>query len=146
MFFVLLCVQVNLNYQDQLEQEKADARNAVEEYVYSMRDKLYQLGEYITEADKEIFSGLLMKTEDWLYDEGEDQPKKVYIEKLVELRKQGDPVIQREKEFQERPTAFNELASAIIHYEKILQNFDSGVRCGGYYLETVLMCGLCVLG
>lgn len=132
-------MQVNLNYQDQLEQEKADARNAVEEYVYSMRDKLYELGEYITDEDKEVFSGLLMKTEDWLYDEGEDQPKKVYVEKLVELRKHGDPVIQREKEFLERPTAFNELASAIIHYEKILQSFDSGVcRCdGGHDLEKL---------
>ena len=122
-----VCVQVNLNYQDQLEQEKADARNAVEEYVYNMREQLYALGEYITEDDKQAFSELLTKTEDWLYDEGEDQPKKVYVAKLVELRKYGDPVIQREREFQERPTAFNELASAIIHYEKIVQNFDSGV-------------------
>lgn len=36
---------------DLLEKRKADAKNAVEEYVYEMRDKLgEQLGEYITEA------------------------------------------------------------------------------------------------
>ena len=112
-----------------MEQEKADARNAVEEYVYNMRDKLYGLEEYITEADRQAFSEQLSKTEDWLYDEGEDQPKKVYVEKLVALRKTGDPIEQREKEFHERPTAFDELGKTIIHYEKILQSYGEGVGC-----------------
>ena len=35
-----MCVQVNMNYQDELEQQKKDAKNAVEEYVYEMRDKV----------------------------------------------------------------------------------------------------------
>lgn len=118
---------MNLNYQDQLEQEKADARNAVEEYVYVMRDKLYQLGEFITEEDKAAFGEQLGSTEDWLYDEGEDQPKKVYVEKLTELRRNGDPVILREREFQERPIAFSELGATIIHYEKILESYTQGV-------------------
>ena len=124
-----MCVraQVNLTYRDQLEQEKADARNAVEEYVYGTREKLYELGEFITEEDKASFGDLLSSTEDWLYDEGEDQPKKVYVSKLEELRKIGDPVVQREKEFLERPAAFNELASTIIHYEKFLQSYAQGV-------------------
>ena len=29
-----------MNYQDELEQQKIDAKNNVEEYVYSMRDKV----------------------------------------------------------------------------------------------------------
>ena len=37
--------------QDKLEKERADAKNAVEEYVYEMRDKLYSVLElYVTEA------------------------------------------------------------------------------------------------
>ena len=37
--------------QDKLEKERADAKNAVEEYVYDMRDKLAtSLEQYITEA------------------------------------------------------------------------------------------------
>ena len=36
--------------QDRLEKERADAKNAVEEYVYDMRDKLYSSYEkFITE-------------------------------------------------------------------------------------------------
>jgi molecular chaperone DnaK (HSP70) len=118
---------VNLDYQDQLEQERADSRNAVEEYVYGMRDKLVQLEDFITAEDKTIFNDMLSKTEDWLYDEGEDQPKKVYVAKLVELRKLGDPVVEREKEFAERPGAFNELGTTIIHYEKFIESYTQGV-------------------
>ena len=36
--------------QDHLEKEKADAKNAVEEYVYDMRSKLYEeFDKFITE-------------------------------------------------------------------------------------------------
>ena len=119
---------MNLNYHDQLEIEKADARNSVEEYVYSMRDKVdYDLSDYITEADKETFKGVLTSTEDWLYEEGEDQPKKVYVDKLAELKKLGDPVVSREQEWRERPQAFEKLVKKIVHYEKILQRYAEGV-------------------
>ena len=131
--------QVNLTYQDQLEQEKTDARNAVEEYVYGIREKLYELDEYITEKDKTAFSELLTNMENWLYDEGEDQPKKVYVEKLEVLKKSGDPVVHRQKEFLQRPTAFEELAKVIIHYEKILQSYSEGVssRLGDFNREMI---------
>ena len=120
---------MNLNYRDQLEREKADARNSVEEYVYSMRDKLdYDLNDYIIEADKETFKGVLNSMEDWLYEEGEDQPKKVYVDKLAELKKLGDPVVTREQEWRERPPAFEELVKRIVHYERILQKYAEGVR------------------
>ena len=125
---------MNLNYHDQLEIEKADARNSVEEYVYSMRDKLdYDLSDYITEADKETFKAVLTSTEDWLYEEGEDQPKKVYVDKLAELKKLGDPVVSREREWRERPQAFEKHVKKIVHYEKILQRYAEGV-------SQVLLC------
>jgi heat shock protein 4 len=73
--------------QDKLEKERADAKNAVEEYVYEMREKLdAQLQNFISEKDKESFSSLLTRTEDWLYDEGEDEQKNVYVDKLAQLR------------------------------------------------------------
>ena len=81
-FSTLLCVplQVNMDYQDQLEKERADAKNGVEEYVYAMKEKLeYQLKEFISEDESTKFLELLNATEEWLYDEGEDQPKKVRI-------------------------------------------------------------------
>ena len=182
-----------MDYQDQLEKEKIDAKNSVEEYVYNMRDKIeYSLREYITDEDRSKFLEQLSATEEWLYDEGEDQAKKVYVNRLKvstsipsplvgycctcilmsclslptvqlglidclvppplvhsllllpssppsslfllpsppsqELQKLGDAVEQREREWTERPVAFNELGAAIIHFEKILEQYAAGVR------------------
>lgn len=65
----------------------ADAKNAVEEYVYDMRGKIYDRYEkYISDEDRDTFRTLLSNTEDWLYEEGDNQPKQVYVEKLEELK------------------------------------------------------------
>ncbi len=61
-----------MNYQDQLETQRTNAKNAVEEYVYNMRDKLEStLNDFITEDAKESFRSFLASTEDWLYEDGE---------------------------------------------------------------------------
>lgn len=95
-----------MSAQDKKQIEKVNARNAVEEYVYEMRDKLEDVyREFISEAvrrltndcvvhglnvhvlqDKESFLKLLTATEDWLYEEGEDETKSVYVAKLEELK------------------------------------------------------------
>ena len=76
---------------------------------------------------REEFSKLLSETEDWLYDEGEDQAKKVYVEHLQELKKHSDPVVEREREHHQRPIEFDELGKVLIHYEKILAVYSEGV-------------------
>ncbi|CAD5211635.1 unnamed protein product [Bursaphelenchus xylophilus] len=87
------------------EKLKADAKNAVEEYVYSMRDKLCeQLAEFVTEEESERFRGLLTETEDWLYGDGEEAERDLYEKKLAEIREVIEPPIskrQREKQDQE---------------------------------------------
>ncbi len=102
--------------QDKLEKERNDAKNYVEEYVYEMRGKLHGVLEnFVSEAvsvymyllsfikiamllsdgfikqrlsmqDRDSFSLKLEDTENWLYEEGEDQQKQVYIDKLAELK------------------------------------------------------------
>jgi len=37
----------------------------------------------------------LEQTENWLYEEGEDEKKQVYCDKLAELKKIGDPIVRR---------------------------------------------------
>ena len=85
------------------------------------------LAEFVTEKEKEEFLRELSATEDWLYDEGEEQPKKVYVKRLEGLQKTGNKVVTREVEWRERPRAFDELASAIIHFEKILVEYKDEV-------------------
>ncbi|XP_035681259.1 heat shock 70 kDa protein 4-like isoform X2 [Branchiostoma floridae] len=106
---------------DKLEKERQDAKNAVEEYVYDIRDKLYgDFEPFITEEEREQYSVVLGTTEDWLYEDGEDQPKQVYLDKIAELKKTGEPVRARYKEELERPAAFEDLGKTLQQYRKVL--------------------------
>ncbi|XP_008271748.3 heat shock protein 105 kDa isoform X2 [Oryctolagus cuniculus] len=110
--------------QDKLEKERNDAKNAVEEYVYEFRDKLCGPYEkFICEQDHQNFLRLLTETEDWLYEEGEDQAKQAYVDKLEELMKIGTPVKVRFQEAKERPKMFEELGQRLQHYAKIAADF-----------------------
>ncbi|XP_004478974.1 heat shock protein 105 kDa isoform X2 [Dasypus novemcinctus] len=110
--------------QDKLEKERNDAKNAVEEYVYEFRDKLCGPYEkFICEQDHHSFLRLLTETEDWLYEEGEDQAKQAYIDKLEELMKIGTPIKVRFQEAEERPKMFEELGQRLQHYAKIAADF-----------------------
>eukprot|EP00069_Balaena_mysticetus_P004870 bmy_17668T0 len=112
--------------QDKLEKERNDAKNAVEEYVYEMRDKLS--GEYekfVSEDDRNSFTLKLEDTENWLYEDGEDQPKQVYVDKLAELKNLGQPIKIRFQESEERPKLFDELGKQIQQYMKVISSFKN---------------------
>ncbi|XP_068187462.1 heat shock 70 kDa protein 4a [Antennarius striatus] len=112
--------------QDKLEKERNDAKNNVEEYVYDMRDKLHgALEKFVNEADRDAFSLKLEETENWLYEDGEDQKKQVYINKLAELTKLGQPIYERYMEAEERPKAFEELGRQMQQYMKIIEAYKA---------------------
>uniref|UniRef100_A0A8C2HKB4 Heat shock 105/110 protein 1 n=1 Tax=Cyprinus carpio TaxID=7962 RepID=A0A8C2HKB4_CYPCA len=72
--------------QDCQEKDRNNAKNAVEENVYYYKHKLegpYQ--KFINAQDHQAFSELLDGTENWLYEEGADQDKQTYINKLEEI-------------------------------------------------------------
>uniref|UniRef100_A0A452UTK4 Heat shock protein 105 kDa n=1 Tax=Ursus maritimus TaxID=29073 RepID=A0A452UTK4_URSMA len=117
-------LRLELTFSDKLEKERNDAKNAVEEYVYEFRDKLCGPYEkFISEQDHQNFLRLLTETENWLYEEGEDQAKQAYVDKLEELMKIGTPVKVRFQEAEERPKMFEELGQRLQHYAKIAADF-----------------------
>ncbi|XP_041653654.1 heat shock 70 kDa protein 4b [Cheilinus undulatus] len=110
--------------QDKLEKERNDAKNNVEEYVYDMRDKLHgMLEKFVSESDRDALSLKLEDTENWLYEDGEDQPKQVYIDKLAELKKLGQPIQERFTEAEERPKAFEDMGKQIQQYMKFVEAY-----------------------
>ncbi|XP_051502760.1 heat shock 70 kDa protein 4L [Myxocyprinus asiaticus] len=105
--------------QDKLEKERNDAKNGVEEYVYDLRDKLCGIYEkYVTEDESNRLNLMLEDTENWLYEEGEDQEKEIYQEKLADLKKFGEPIEKRYREHEGRPRAFDELGKKIQLFMK----------------------------
>uniref|UniRef100_A0A9J7XDV5 Heat shock protein 4b n=1 Tax=Cyprinus carpio carpio TaxID=630221 RepID=A0A9J7XDV5_CYPCA len=109
--------------QDKLEKERNDAKNYVEEYVYEMRDKLHGIFEKF--VNENALSLKLEDTEVWLYEDGEDQPKQVYVDKLVDLKSLGQPIQDRYTEFEERPRAFDELGRQLQQYMKIVEAYKT---------------------
>uniref|UniRef100_A0A6I8P8S8 Heat shock protein family A (Hsp70) member 4 like n=1 Tax=Ornithorhynchus anatinus TaxID=9258 RepID=A0A6I8P8S8_ORNAN len=107
--------------QDKLEKERNDAKNAVEEYVYDLRDKLASvLEKFVCLGEHDD-----RDTENWLYEDGEDQPKQVYIDKLQELKKLGQPIHTRYVEHEERPKALNHLGKKIQLLMKAVEAFKN---------------------
>jgi heat shock protein 4 len=112
--------------QDRVMEETKDKKNAVEAYVYDMRNKLYdKLQEYVTEHERDELSAKLQQTEDWLYEDGEDETKSVYVAKLGELKKLGDPLEQRQKEEELRGPAILELNYCINSFREAAQSKDA---------------------
>uniref|UniRef100_A0A8C1TSD7 Heat shock protein 4b n=1 Tax=Cyprinus carpio TaxID=7962 RepID=A0A8C1TSD7_CYPCA len=67
----------------------------------------------------------LEDTEVWLYEDGEDQPKQVYVDKLIDLKSLGQPIQDRYTEFEERPRAFDELGRQLQQYMKIVEAYKT---------------------
>ncbi|XP_015429034.1 PREDICTED: 97 kDa heat shock protein isoform X2 [Dufourea novaeangliae] len=114
--------------EDKQEKERVDARNALEEYVYDLRAKVSdedELATFITEADREGLCRTLNETEEWLYEEGEDCQRQVYVERLVRLKSQGEPIKERRQEFEGRHHAFEELAGALQLAKKAVDHIKA---------------------
>ncbi|KAI4355663.1 hypothetical protein L6164_004412 [Bauhinia variegata] len=111
--------------QDRVMEETKDKKNAVEAYVYDMRNKLHdKYQEFVTASEREEFTVKLQQVEDWLYEEGEDESKGVYVAKLEELKKQGNPIEERCKEYLERGTVIDQLIYCIKSYREAAMSND----------------------
>ncbi|KAL3152123.1 hypothetical protein ABBQ32_001221 [Trebouxia sp. C0010 RCD-2024] len=117
--------ECNMALQDRVQEQTNEAKNALEAYVYGLRNKLYdQLSEFVTNDFKESTSKRLEQMEDWLYEEGEDEIKSTYVAKLNELRQTGDPVERRAIEFSMRPRAAESLQQAAHNFASQASSSD----------------------
>ncbi|KAG7132191.1 Heat shock protein hsp88 like [Verticillium longisporum] len=82
--------------EDKLVADTEEKKNELETYIYDLRNKLDdQYAELATEEEKNKIKEKLEASEDWLYDEGDDTTKAVYIAKIDELRAMAGPIMQR---------------------------------------------------
>merc|ERR1719316_2455309 len=107
-------------------EETENAQNDLESYVYNMRDKTSeggQYGEFILPADREVLHAELQKAEDWLYDHF-DATKVQFVEKLAELQKLGEPAAQRFKSMEARADYLPEVEKTIAHYRALAESTE----------------------
>ncbi|KAL6607734.1 hypothetical protein ACP70R_040797 [Stipagrostis hirtigluma subsp. patula] len=111
--------------QDRVMEETKEKKNAVEAYVYDMRNKLYdKYNDFVMPEEKEGLIAKLQEVEDWLYEDGEDETKGVYIAKLEELKKIGDPIEARYREWTERGSAVDQLVYCINSFREAALSND----------------------
>lgn len=110
---------------DRREQDRQAAKNDVEECVYGSREKLYsQYDSFATDQEKETISAILTKTEDWLYEEGENETKQVYINKKNEIKKLLASIVLRFTESESRGAVIEALGAKIQQARKFLVKYQ----------------------
>ncbi|KAF5472802.1 hypothetical protein F2P56_009487 [Juglans regia] len=113
--------ELQLLQQDLKMEHTKDKKNALESYVYEMRDKiLYKYLGFYTELERERISSNLEQIEEWLYEDGADESVDVYTEKLEYLAKLLDPIENRYKEEEARAQASKGLLDCITEYRMLV--------------------------
>jgi len=88
--------EANMVMEDKLVADTEEKKNELETYLYELRNKLDdQYAELASDDEKSKIRVKLDETEEWLYDEGDDTTKAVYIAKMDEIRALAGPIVQR---------------------------------------------------
>ncbi|KAF8414092.1 hypothetical protein HHK36_002091 [Tetracentron sinense] len=107
--------ELQLAQQDRNMEQTKDKKNALESYVYEMRNKLFDTyRSFATNSEREEISRSLQQTEEWLYEDGDDESEKVYTGKLEDLKKLVDPIENRYKDEETRAQATRDLLKCIV--------------------------------
>jgi heat shock protein 5 len=83
--------------EDKLVKEKIEAKNALENYIYSMKstiDDEEKIGDKISEEDKEAINDALNEANEWL-DDNQDADKEELEAKLKEVQDVCNPIISQ---------------------------------------------------
>ncbi|KAK4969217.1 Heat shock protein hsp88 [Elasticomyces elasticus] len=94
--------------EDKLVADTEDKKNELESFIYELKGKIDDVySEFASEDEKAKLREKLDQSEDWLYDEGEDVTKAVYVAKIEEIRAVAGPIVQRylDKAEEERQAA-----------------------------------------
>ncbi|KAL8834136.1 MAG: hypothetical protein Q9170_003910 [Blastenia crenularia] len=85
--------------EDKLVADTEDKKNELESYIYEMRSKIdEQYAEFSSDEEKTKLKEKLEQSEDWLYEEGEDATRGVYVAKMDEIRFVAGPIVGRYQE------------------------------------------------
>lgn len=84
--------------QDKKTKEKIDAKNSLENYIYSMKntveDKDKGVGDKLSETEKETITNAIKEQQDWL-NANADAEKEDYETHLKDLQKTCDPIVAK---------------------------------------------------
>lgn len=137
----LIQLEAKMVANDAKETKRVDAKNALEEFVYDIRNKLQggPLERYVLENERDSICNQLNDLEIWLYEDGEDCDHDTYMEKLKSLQNQINPIKERGNDYEFCPAEFHELKQAIAFARTAHSDFKKGVPKYDHLTETEFM-------
>ncbi|XWS27845.1 hypothetical protein CRYUN_Cryun25bG0014800 [Craigia yunnanensis] len=121
--------ELKLAQQDWNMEQTREKKNALESYVYEMRNKLFNIYRgFASDKEREAISRSLQETEEWLYDDGEDETEGAYTSKLEALKKLVDSVENRYKDEEARAQASRDLLKCIVDYRMSTESLPNENR------------------
>ncbi|KAA0054835.1 hypothetical protein IC582_008464 [Cucumis melo] len=121
--------ELQLAQQDKNMEQAKNKKNALESYVYEMRNKLFNTyRSFASDQEREGISSSLQQTEEWLYEDGDDETESAYSTKLDDLKKLVDPIINRYEDEEARAQAKAHLLKRISDYRNSGDSLSPQVR------------------
>merc|ERR1712080_402529 len=118
--------ELDLSLMDKKEQERREAKNKVESFVYDNRENLSGLyEEFATEDEIDNIRASLTKTEDWLYEDGENEKRQAYEDKYKLLSDSMQPIVFRFNEYNNRAAIIEALNQQMGQVGLFLQKYQS---------------------
>merc|ERR1712061_512090 len=118
--------EATFTQKDLQESDRLNAKNSVEEYIYDIRGKIHdELEEYLAEDNRAAFSNQLEDAENWLYEDGEDCERNVYVDKLKELKLVGEAAKKRKTEFEGRKAAVESMGHSLQMASKVVDAYKN---------------------
>lgn len=115
--------ELQLAQQDIKVEQTKEKRNTLESYVYETRSKLLDTyRSFASESEKERISTNLQQTEEWLYEDGDDESENVYSKKLEDLKKLIDPIEMRYMDEEARAQAKKVLLNCIEEHRMAVKS------------------------
>ncbi|PWA94864.1 Heat shock protein 70 family [Artemisia annua] len=104
--------------QDRKVEQLKDQRNTLESFVYDTRSKISSAyRSFASDTEKNVITKSLQETEDWLYEDSDDESDEHdYTGKLDDLKKLLGPIEKRYKDEKARANATKELLTLIAKY------------------------------
>ncbi|GFP97031.1 heat shock 70 kDa protein 16 [Phtheirospermum japonicum] len=121
--------ELQLAQQDINMERTKEKKNALEAYVYETRNRLLNsYRSFATDSEKDGISSSLQQTEEWLYEDGDDESEFVYTEKLQDLKKMVDPIEYRYKDEEDRAVATRNLLNCLVEYRTAARSLPPNER------------------
>ncbi|XP_076900365.1 heat shock 70 kDa protein 16-like [Bidens hawaiensis] len=115
--------------QDVKVEQTKEKKNTLESFVYDTRNKLLSsYRSFATDEERDGISRNLQETEDWLYEDGDDETEQAYTGRLQDLKKLVDHVESRYKEEDARAHATKTLSNCINKYRSAAQSLPANEK------------------